>query len=96
MVHWPVIVILTSMMVSGAYFSLCALTVSFGLAVALHHFVENPLRNANQGVHVVDHSSKVAAGAALALVAVGVCAYAAHPEAFAPSTSPSAIGHETR
>jgi peptidoglycan/LPS O-acetylase OafA/YrhL len=97
LVHWPVIVILSGLMATSLYFYLCVLAVSFGLAVALHHFVENPLRDADrerirdarramaEGVYVVERSSKIAAVAAVALVTVGVCAYAARPEAFEPS-----------
>lgn len=44
LVHWPVIVFLGSLMKPGLYFSLVALALSFGLAIASYHFLENPLR----------------------------------------------------
>ena len=47
LVHWPVIVILGAMMDPGAYFYVSALAISFGLAIASYHFIENPLRRAD-------------------------------------------------
>ena len=98
LVDRPVIVILGAIMATSLHFYLCVLTVSFGLAIALRHFIENPVRDADRerlydarralaaGVYVVERSSKIAAFAVLVLLTVGVCAYAARPEALAPVT----------
>ncbi|WP_370582043.1 acyltransferase family protein [Mycobacterium sp. OAS707] len=44
LVHWPVIVILGALMPSGISFSLVAVALISGSAIASYHFVENPLR----------------------------------------------------
>jgi hypothetical protein len=89
LVHWPVIVILAAVMPHGAMFYLAAVALSFGLAVASFHFVENPLRYADWGktrqaaAAVVKRrysprrSSAYAAVGALTLVAVALGAYTA-------------------
>ena len=93
LVHWPVIVLLAAVMHTNVYYYVSALTLTFGLAVALHHFVENPLRYASRGAilqaredmkHGLFHvalSTKVAAVAALGLVTVSVIGYAMSPDA---------------
>lgn len=44
LVHWPVIVILGSIMPRGGYFSAAAVAISLGLSILSFHLVENPLR----------------------------------------------------
>jgi peptidoglycan/LPS O-acetylase OafA/YrhL len=97
LVHWPVIVLLAALMDRGPYFTICVLAFSFGLAVAGHHFIEHPLRNASKenfrqamkdlehGLFHVERRTKVAAVGALLLVAIGLCAFAARPDAYAPA-----------
>lgn len=96
LVHLPVIVIVAALMHRTPYFYLCVLAFAFGFAVACHHFVENPLRHGSleavrtalkdmeRGLFHVERRTKVAAVGALVLVAVGLCAYAARPDAYAP------------
>ena len=101
LVHWPVIVLLAAVMASNVYYYASALALTFGLAVALHHFVEDPLRHASRGAvlqaredmkHGLFHvalSTKIAAVAALVLVTVSVIGYAMSPDAIpgAPADS---------
>jgi peptidoglycan/LPS O-acetylase OafA/YrhL len=47
LVHWPVIVLLGSLVDGGWEFSVAVLALSFGLAITSYHFVENPLRRAD-------------------------------------------------
>jgi peptidoglycan/LPS O-acetylase OafA/YrhL len=100
LVHWPVIVILAAMMDIGAYFYVSVLALSFGLAIASYHFVENPLRRADWGkfresVHDIrrrryrtERSTGYAGVAALALSAVALTAYAARPDAYEQAAPP--------
>ena len=45
LIHWPVIVILGALLtITGIWYSISAIALSFGLAIASYHFVENPLR----------------------------------------------------
>lgn len=98
LVHWPAIVLIGSLMTHSAFYYACVLSVSFGLAMALYHLVENPLRDADsakiretrraihEGVYSVERSSKIGVVAALVLLTVGLIAYAARPDAYAPTT----------
>ena len=45
--HWPIIVILGSIMNVDAYYYVTVLAMTFGLSVASYHFVENPVRRSN-------------------------------------------------
>lgn len=45
--HWPVIVILGSIMDVNAYYYVTVLFATFGLSVASYHFVEDPIRRSN-------------------------------------------------
>ncbi|WP_231751055.1 acyltransferase [Mycobacterium sp. NAZ190054] len=107
LVHWPVIVLLAAMMEPDVYFYASVLTLAFGLAVALHHFVENPLRYAGRtawrqaradmrhGLYRVEGRTKIAAVAALILITLSVISYAMRPDALdgapAPQTDPTGV-----
>jgi peptidoglycan/LPS O-acetylase OafA/YrhL len=97
LVHWPVIVILGALMAPhGGSFYLAALALSFGLAIASYHFVENPLRYSNRGkarekireIRRVrfgpQRSTQYAVMAVLALLMVGFTAYTMRPPAHHP------------
>ncbi|WP_370464474.1 acyltransferase family protein [Mycolicibacterium sp. 018/SC-01/001] len=96
LVHWPVIVLLATTMHTDVYFYVAALALSSGLAIALHHFVEEPprefswgaVRQARQdikhGLFHVQRATKVAAVAALVLITLAVIAFAARPDRFEP------------
>jgi peptidoglycan/LPS O-acetylase OafA/YrhL len=93
LVHWPVIVLLAAVMAPDRYFYATAVPLTFGLALALHHFVENPLRYASRaaftqarqdmrhGLFRPELSTKVAGVAALVLITCSVIGYAMSPEA---------------
>ncbi|MGB2922038.1 MAG: acyltransferase [Mycobacterium sp.] len=97
LVHWPVSIFLATMMETSAYFYVCVLALSFGLAIACYHFVEIPMRYAGReairdardamrhGLFKPELSTKVAAVAALGLVAVALISYAMRPDAFEPA-----------
>jgi peptidoglycan/LPS O-acetylase OafA/YrhL len=101
LVHWPVIVILGTVMPDGAFFYLAAVALTFGLAIASFHFVESPLRYSDwQKVRAAtkeiqrhryepQRSSQYAAVAALSLVTLGLCAYALRPDV--PSQLPPPV-----
>jgi len=95
LVHWPVIVILGSLVTGrDAYFMVTAVAISFGLAIASYHFVENPLRRFtrdtwattidgfSRGRGRLSPSNRNAAVAALTLVTLGLATYAANPNLF--------------
>ncbi|MGE0217743.1 acyltransferase family protein [Mycolicibacterium sp.] len=96
LVHLPVIVLLGTVMGAGLHYYVCALSVAFGLAIALHHIVEKPLRSADlqvvrdaraayrHGLLTPDRSVKAAAVAALVLVTIGLISFATRPDAFTP------------
>jgi peptidoglycan/LPS O-acetylase OafA/YrhL len=91
LVHWPVIVIVGAAMPRDGFFYLAAVALSFGLAIASFHLVENPLRYSDWGKirqaakeirrrrYQPQRSSRYGAVAALFLVTLGVCAYAVRP-----------------
>ena len=97
LVHWPVIIFLAMMMETSVYFSVCVLALSFGLAIACYHFIEIPMRYAGpeairdardamrHGLFKPELSTKVAAVAALGLVAVALISYAMRPDAYEPA-----------
>ncbi len=99
LVHWPVIIFLAMMMETSVYFSVCVLALSFGLAIACYHFIEIPMRYAGpeairdardamrHGLFKPELSTKVAAVAALGLVAVALIAYAMRPDAYDPAAN---------
>jgi hypothetical protein len=86
-VHWPVIVLVGALIPEGAPYYVAVLSLSFGLAIASFHFVENPLRYADwtktrravgeilQRRYVPQRSSRYAAIAGLSLVTVALGAY---------------------
>jgi peptidoglycan/LPS O-acetylase OafA/YrhL len=93
LVHWPVIIFLAVLMPRGVYFYLTAVALTFGLAIASFHFVENPLRYADRekATRLVrklrqrrlglapGRSAQLAAIGALGLLTFGLTAYAIHP-----------------
>ncbi|PRC43148.1 acyltransferase [Mycobacterium sp. ITM-2017-0098] len=93
LVHWPVIVLLAAVMDTNVYYYASVLTLTFGLAIATHHFVENPLRYASReairqaredmthGLFQAELSTKIAGVAALLLVTGSVISYAMSPQA---------------
>ncbi|MGB3231694.1 MAG: acyltransferase family protein, partial [Mycobacterium sp.] len=97
LVHWPVIVFLATMMETSAYSYVCVLALTFGLAIACYHFIEIPMRYAGReairdardamrhGLFKPEFSTKVAAVAALGLVAVALISYAMRPDAYEPA-----------
>ncbi|MGE2717626.1 acyltransferase family protein [Mycolicibacterium litorale] len=102
--HWPVIVLVGALMERSPYFYVCVLAFTFGVAVACHHFVENPSRHASRdafrqaikdmerGLFHVERRTKAAAVGALVLIAVGLCAFAARPDAYEPTQQPVTQG----
>ncbi|BBZ62400.1 acyltransferase family protein [Mycolicibacterium monacense] len=104
LVHWPVIVLLAALMDRGPYFDICAVAFAFGLAIACHHFVETPLRHASRdafrqarkdmerGLFQVERRTRYAAVGALVLIAIGLCAFAARPDAYQPHSSTQLTG----
>lgn len=100
LVHWPVIVILGTLMDVGPHFSIAVLALGFGLAVASYHLVENPLRKADASKlrealrdirtrhYRIQPASSYASLAALTLIAVGSFAYISRPEAYEVATPP--------
>ncbi|CAN3127730.1 acyltransferase family protein [Mycobacterium sp. smrl_JER01] len=101
LVHWPVIVLLAALMTVDTYFYASVLTLAFGLALACHHFVENPLRDASpaawrqaredmrHGLFHVELRTKVAAVAALVLITLSVISFAMRPDALESRTTPA-------
>jgi peptidoglycan/LPS O-acetylase OafA/YrhL len=93
LVHWPVIIILGALLDTSIYFYVAVLALSFGLAVASYHLIENPLRHADRaklrglkrqirnGRYWPEKSSQYAAVGATALVLVALCAYVQRPVA---------------
>ena len=93
LVHWPVIVLLAVVMAPNVYFYASVLTLTFGLALACHHFVETPLRYASldalrqaredmrHGLFHVELRTKVAGVAALVLITLSVISFAMGPDA---------------
>lgn len=103
LVHWPVIVLLAALMEPNAYYYASVLTLTLGLAVALHHLVENPLRYASRdgwrqaredmrhGLYHAELRTKIAAVAALVLITLSVISYAMRPDAL-DSPPPADVG----
>lgn len=102
LVHLPVIVLIGTVMSVGLHYYVCVLAVTFGMAIALHHCVERPLRTADlqvvreareayeHGLIVPDRSSKIAALAALFLLTAGLIVYSVRPDAYSPPPPPQA------
>jgi len=102
LVHWPVIVLLSTAMHPTVSFSVCALALSFGLAVICHHFVEEPLRQASwdalrqarqdvkHGLYRVERSTKIVAVAAMVLLTIAVIAFAARPDRYEANSAATA------
>lgn len=103
LVHWPVIIIVGTLMDPGVAYSVAVIALAFGLAVASYHFVENPLRRADgarlrkvvkdirRRRHQPLRSSKYAALGALALLAVGLIAFSVRPESYVSNTPPAVV-----
>jgi peptidoglycan/LPS O-acetylase OafA/YrhL len=95
--HWPVIVLLGALMDVSASYYVCAVVLSFGLAIASYHLVENPLRRANmdkirvfrrrirKGTYRPQKSSQYALVGAMTLLIVGLVVYAARPDTYVQS-----------
>ena len=93
LVHWPVIVLLAVMMKPDVYYYASVTTLTVGLAVLLHHLVENPLRYASisavkqaradmrHGLYHAQLSTKIAAVAGLILLTFSVISYAMSADA---------------
>ena len=100
LVHWPVIVILSALMPHGANFFFAAVALTFGLAIASYHFVENPLRDSDwrtlrSSIHEIrrrrfrpQQSSRYAALAVLVSLCVGLTAYVVVPTAHSTEAAP--------
>jgi peptidoglycan/LPS O-acetylase OafA/YrhL len=95
LVHWPVIVFVGSLLDPSLERTAAIVALSFALAVASYHFVENPLRRAElrnfKGTvapHFRERSSVRASVAALALVAVTLCAVVVRPDAYKQPAAP--------
>lgn len=99
LVHWPVIVLLSAVMHSSAYFYASVLCLTFGLALLLHHLVEKPLRHASrekirdgmramdEGLLHIERATKVALVAGLVLVTLALVSYAMGPDALDPAAT---------
>jgi len=106
LVHWPVIVLLAAVMERSVFYYASVVTLAFGLALAVHHFIENPARDASlqsfrqaradrrHGLHHTELSTKIAGVGALILITFSVISYAMSPEAIdAPAPiAPTAPG----
>ena len=103
LVHWPVIILLASLMnTSGAYYA-AASTLSLGLAIASYHFIENPfrridlekLRSAKRALQhrslEVRRSTQLAAITATVLLVVALTAFTQRPDAYRHATVPTDI-----
>lgn len=100
LVHWPVIVMLGTLVDTGFAFSIAALALSFGLAIASYHFVENPMRRADwtkfreivreirKRRYRARRSSGYAAVGALALTLVALLAITLRPGAYEQTLPP--------
>lgn len=100
LVHWPVIVIMGALMDPSLYFYLCVTALSFGLAIASYHLVEDPLRRANTSTssalwHQIRKrrywpakASQYAFVGAMTLMLVALCSFMLRPDAYGPSTPP--------
>lgn len=94
LVHWPVIVLLATAIDTTVYFYVGTGTLTFGLAIALHHFVKKALQQANweairqaprdmkHGLFRVKRSTKAAAVGALVLITLSVITFAARPDRY--------------
>lgn len=103
LVHWPVIVIVAALMEPGLYFSICVVALSFGLAIASYHLVENPLRRADYAKlrksigEILDRkyeprdATKFGVVAAATLIVVGLAAYTAWPGVYRPAIPTAAL-----
>lgn len=101
LVHWPVLVLLGTMMATGVHYYACVLTLSFGLAIASYHFIDRPMRYASwgavrdarramqDGLFHVERSTKIATVGALILLTVSVITYAIRPDRYAQSPTPA-------
>ena len=100
LVHWPVIVILGAFVARDGYFYFAAVALTFGFAVASYHLVENPLRysdwrSARSTIHEIrrgrfqpQQSTRYAAVAVLALLTLGLTAFAMRPAAHSTENPP--------
>ncbi len=105
LVHWPVIVILGAYLATTGFdpwFAVAVIALSFGLAIASYHFVENPLRymdpkkvlkSPRRGVSLRPSvANGTVALIVLALVTVGGTAFALRP--VSPTQIPSGASVE--
>jgi peptidoglycan/LPS O-acetylase OafA/YrhL len=109
LVHWPVIVILGALMTPrGGSFYFAVVALSFGVAIASYHFVENPLRYGSwgkvretireirRGRFAPEQSTSYAAAAVLTLLVGALTAYTPRPPAHVQAppevAAPLAVG----
>ena len=93
LVHWPVIVILGALVARDGYFYLMAVALILGFAVASYHLIEDPLRRSDwrsarstlheirRGRFTPKQSTRYATVAVLALLTLGLTAFATRPAA---------------
>jgi peptidoglycan/LPS O-acetylase OafA/YrhL len=102
LVHWPAIIFVGALMDVGPYYYTSVLALSFALAIASYHGVENPLRRADldslrelgkqlrRRRYWPAKSSQYAAIGACALLVVALCAFAFQPLK-APTAPPDVL-----
>lgn len=100
LVHWPVIVILGTLMDATGHYYLVVLALGFGLAIASYHLVEQPLRKSDasklreviRDIRKRRYHAHPATGygalAALTFIAVASFAYISRPEAYEVAIPP--------
>jgi len=98
LVHWPVIVLLASIFPPSAAYTVAAVFVSFGLACASYHLVENPLRRADwaslrsKGWWRPSAATQYGAAVAATCLVIGLAAFTFRPvEHHAPVALPAAV-----
>jgi len=91
LVHWPVIVFAAALMDPSLYYSVVVIALSFGLAIASYHGVENPLRRIDSTKfratfrdirrfrYLPSKTTQLASVAATGLLAAGLVAYVLQP-----------------
>lgn len=107
LVHWPVIVIVAALMEPSLNYSICVIALSFALATASYHLVENPLRRVDSKKLreafdaltkrrlQLNPATKYGAVAAATLAAVGLAAYTTRPDAYQKTLPPALAATNT-
>lgn len=103
LVHWPVIILVGSVMDVSSYYWGTVIGLSFGLSVASYHMVETPFRRITmdkvrttrklirKGRYWPQKASQYATLGSIMLLIVGLGAYAMRPEAYEYSGPPSIL-----